>query len=57
MKWLLLVVVAFSLITIFELQKEYKKNNVSKNAFAVMMALEGLAAIISFALFLYMQAC
>lgn len=50
MKWLLIIVVAFSLLTVFELYNEYKKHNITKKAYCIIATMETVAAIISFAL-------
>ncbi len=47
MKWLLIIVVIFSILTIFELHKEQKQNGVSKKCFVLVAAMESIAAIIS----------
>lgn len=51
MKWSLIIVIVFSLITIFELYKEYKKHNISKKKYLIISVMEAVAVIISFWLF------
>lgn len=47
MKYLLLAVIVFSLLTVFELQREYKKNQLSKVTLAVISTAEVISALIS----------
>ena len=54
MKWMLIIVLVFSLQTIFELYKEYEKGNVSKKTYAIIVAMESIVAMISFALLFVM---
>lgn len=54
MEGLLFVVIAFSLLTIFELYKEYKRGNLPKKTYVIIGTMEGIAASISFALFYVM---
>lgn len=51
MKWLLLIVIIFSLLTVFFLHKVYRKNQFPKKAYIIITAMETAAAIISIALF------
>lgn len=52
MKWLLIIVIVFSSLTIFELYNEYKKHNITKKRYCIIAAMETVVAIISlFALF------
>lgn len=50
MKWLLIIVIVFSLLTIFELYNEYKKHNITKKIYCIIAGMETAAAIISFVL-------
>lgn len=50
MKWLLIIVIVFSLLTIFELYNEYKKHNITKKIYHIIATMETVAAIISFVL-------
>lgn len=52
MKWLLIIVIVFSLLTIFELYNEYKKHNITKKIYCIIATMETVAAIISFVLLL-----
>lgn len=55
MKWLLIMVVIFSLITIFELHKEHKKNKISNKIFTIIVAIESVATAISIIFLLIME--
>lgn len=55
MKWLLIIVIIFSLLTIFELYNEYKKHNITKKIYHIIATMETVAAIISFVLLFVIQ--
>ncbi len=53
MKWLLIIVAIFSILTIFELHKEQKQNRVSKKCFTLVAVMESIAAIVSIVLLFF----
>ncbi len=55
MRWALIIVIIFSILTIFELHKEYGRNNVSKKCFTIITAMEGIAAVIAMVLLFLVQ--
>lgn len=55
MKWLLVIVVVFSILTIFELHKEYNKYRISKKIYKTVIVIESVVAVISFVLLLAMK--
>lgn len=50
MKWLLLWVTVFSLLTIFELSKEYNQGHLPKKTYLIIGIMEGVTAVIAIAL-------
>lgn len=50
MKWMLIIVIVFSLITIFEMHKEYKQSRLSRKTYTIIAAMEGAAAAIALVL-------
>lgn len=50
MKWTLFVVIVFSLLTAFELYKDYKQGHFPKKTYMIIGIIESMAAIISIVL-------
>ncbi len=51
MKYMLILVIVFLVLTIFLLNEDYKKGNLSKKSFLLVGIMEGVSAIVLITLF------